>query len=550
VRVSLSPGDAERLRTWAVEIATALLPDAPQRDEGHDRRFGDAGGLVIDKRRGCWWSYSAGRGGWSIVDLIALIKNDWSRKDAEQWALAWLASHSGTGCCTADHAEDDDADLGDGAASRATAFHAREILNAVGPIKGTPAEAYLSSRGLPGAYPDCAQWLPNARAGEGAFVGILRSHDRIVGMQLTYLDPMGRKSLIEPVVQRFMLEKAPGAVFEIYPTPADNIKDIKYDLVITEGLEDGLSNAWIQRPCRVIALPGIGSLKHIPVKKGERVLVVCDGDDPASAAHKGLVAGLDNLLLQTSTVWRTKTPTGEDANSVLMRGGAVALKKLQDEAVPAELSPDGEAVRLSRLDRVSYDRECKATAKKLDIRTATLREMVAEKRRQSPPEEPDTIGQGSQVDIPSIEPWPEPVDGAALLDCLARAIKRYVIVSDIAADAMALWTVRSHAHEAFDTNPPLWLRSVMKRSGKTRTCESLDRTVAASLFITGITASALLRVIEKHRPTIILDARSLPSRRRSRATFCALSLRRSSMPIARSRTVSGTLPMPDRMSGV
>jgi hypothetical protein len=38
----LSTADAERLRTWAIEIATALLPNASLRDEGHDCRFGDA----------------------------------------------------------------------------------------------------------------------------------------------------------------------------------------------------------------------------------------------------------------------------------------------------------------------------------------------------------------------------------------------------------------------------------------------------------------------------------------------------------------------------
>ena len=85
----LSTADAERLRTWAIEIATALMPNAPPRDDGHDRRFGDAGGLVIDKQRGCWWSYGVGRGGWSAVDLIAHIKGrDRPISDDETWAKA------------------------------------------------------------------------------------------------------------------------------------------------------------------------------------------------------------------------------------------------------------------------------------------------------------------------------------------------------------------------------------------------------------------------------------------------------------------------------
>ena len=131
----LTTSEVARLRTFAIEIAASLLRDAPRRDEGYDRRFGDAGGLVIDQRRGCWWSYSAGRGGWSTVDLIALIKNDWSRNDVEQWAL----------------------------------------------------------------------------------------------------------------------EKAPDAVFEVYPAPVSTLKDIRYDTIICEGLEDGLSAAWLQRPFSIAA---------------------------------------------------------------------------------------------------------------------------------------------------------------------------------------------------------------------------------------------------------------------------------------------------------
>jgi hypothetical protein len=187
---AITPQEAVRLRTWAIDIATTLLPEAPQRDEGHDRRFGDAGGLAIDTRRGCWYSYAAGRGGWSTLDLIRILNPNYSCTDVEQWALSWLENHSGIGSCDGTYSDDDE--LGDDAASRANAFVAREILNAAISAKGTPAEIYLSSRGSPGAYPDCVQWLADARTGEGPLVGILRSHDRTVGVQLTYLDPDGR----------------------------------------------------------------------------------------------------------------------------------------------------------------------------------------------------------------------------------------------------------------------------------------------------------------------------------------------------------------------
>jgi hypothetical protein len=389
----LTPEDGERLRSWSIEIAASLLPDSAQRDEGHDRRFGDTGGLVIDKSRGCWWSYAAGRGGWSTIKLISLLKDGWSAAEVEKWALAWLANHPGTGSCTGGDVDDDG--LGDGAASRARSEFAREILDNSIPIEGTPAADYLASRGVHGTYPDCVRYFPGARTGEGALVGVLQSHDRVVGIQLTYIDPMGRKSLVEPARRRFMLEKSPDAVFEIYSAPSGKVKDIRYDLIVAEGLEDGLSIAALQRPCRVIALPGVGTFRHVVVKKGDRVLVVCDGDDPESAAHKGLIAGLDSLLLQTDAIWRTETPAGEDANSILTREGVEALARLFDEAVKATLSIDGEAQKLARLDKVDYDRERRDAADRLGIRLGTLDGVVASKRERSGESE----GTHSQADV-------------------------------------------------------------------------------------------------------------------------------------------------------
>ena len=39
------------------------------------------------------------------------------------------------------------------------------------------------------------------------------------------------------------------------------------------------------------------------------------------------------------------------------------------------------------------------------------------------------------------DPWPEPVEGADLLDSLSRSFTRYLVLPEGAADAMALWTV-------------------------------------------------------------------------------------------------------------
>jgi hypothetical protein len=63
----------------------------------------------------------------------------------------------------------------------------------------------------------------------------------------------------------------------------------------------------------------------------------------------------------------------------------------------------------------------------------------------------------------------------------------------------------THAFDAFDFSPRLVISSAEKRSGKTRLVEVLDRIVPKPLFVSGITGAALLRVIDKHAPCMLLD---------------------------------------------
>jgi hypothetical protein len=160
--------------------------------------------------------------------------------------------------------------------------------------------------------------------------------------------------------------------------------------------------------------------------------------------------------------------------------------------------------RLAKLSYIKYQIEREDEAARLGIRVTALDRLVAGGTRTAGEDEVKP-GQGRPVQIPEPEPWHEPVDGAQLLDELAAALQKYVILSDTQADAIALWIVRTHAHDAFDFNPPMWIKSVEKRSGKTRLCEVIERLAARPLLVSGLSPSALLRVIETHRPSIILD---------------------------------------------
>ena len=371
----LSPADYERLQSWTVEIACALLPDVAPSVEGNDLRFNGHGGLVVHRHRGCWYSYAEGRGG-SVLELICLLRG-YSRTEAIEWAAAWLEAHPGTGPCTEVGSDDDDA------ASQVLAHHDKykceEVLRNAVAVTGTIAEVYLTqARGISGPYPDWVRYLQHARVGEGALVGLLRSHDRLVGVQVTYLDTFGSKSLVRPQRRRFMLERAPDAVFEIPSTAG--IVDKDADLLVFEGLEDLLTGYMLGRPVRLIGLPGVGTLKYIKIRKGERVVVIRDGDQPGAPADNGLVKGLDNLLLREAAVRVTHTPSGADANSILRNEGLDALRELITNASSAVLSAEGQVARLASLDPIAYDQQRKEAAPQLGIRLGTLDKMVRERR--------------------------------------------------------------------------------------------------------------------------------------------------------------------------
>jgi uncharacterized protein DUF3631 len=179
-------------------------------------------------------------------------------------------------------------------------------------------------------------------------------------------------------------------------------------------------------------------------------------------------------------------------------------KPKQTKALASEEEITAAVGRLATMSRIKYEIERDDEAARLGIRVSVLDRLVDGAARIAG-EDDVKPGQGRPVKIPEVEPWPESVDGAELLDGLTKALHRYVILPDARADAIALWAVRTHAHDAFEFNPLLWLKSIEKRSGKTRLCEELDRVVARPLLVSSISPSALLRVIEVHGPTVLLD---------------------------------------------
>jgi putative DNA primase/helicase len=114
-------------------------------------------------------------------------------------------------------------------------------------------------------------------------------------------------------------------------------------------------------------------------------------------------------------------------------------------------------------------------------------------------------GTGRMIAFEELEPWPDPVDGVQLLDEIAQTFRRFVVLPEGGAEALALWCVFTHAIDAFDVAPMIILTSPLMRCGKTRTEEIAAGLVRRPLPSSNITPAALFRSIEKYAPTLLAD---------------------------------------------
>jgi uncharacterized protein DUF3631 len=113
--------------------------------------------------------------------------------------------------------------------------------------------------------------------------------------------------------------------------------------------------------------------------------------------------------------------------------------------------------------------------------------------------------QGTAITLSDPAPWPVAVQADALLGDLTGMFTRFVALPEGAADVLALWTLFTHAHDAFAISPLLALVSPEKQCGKTRTLTLLGAVTRRSLLASNISGAALFRTVEKFSPTLLVD---------------------------------------------
>lgn len=172
------------------------------------------------------------------------------------------------------------------------------------------------------------------------------------------------------------------------------------------------------------------------------------------------------------------------------------------EEVPFELADDERAeariAELAQLPRLKYEVVREAEAKALKIRVSVLDSMVEAAR---PVERNEDGGDPFEA----VEPWPDQVDGVALLDVLQSTVERFCVLPEHSAPLMAAWVLHAWAHDASDISPVLAFVSPEKRCGKTTALSVIGALAPRTMHAVNISTAVLFRVVEKYVPTMLID---------------------------------------------
>jgi hypothetical protein len=96
-------------------------------------------------------------------------------------------------------------------------------------------------------------------------------------------------------------------------------------------------------------------------------------------------------------------------------------------------------------------------------------------------------------------------EAADLLERCRAWVRRYVILNSCQEIVIAVWILHTWTIEAAECTPYLHITAPEKGCGKSRLLETLEPIVYHPCKTGGMTAAALVRTVDKERPTLLLD---------------------------------------------
>jgi putative DNA primase/helicase len=150
-------------------------------------------------------------------------------------------------------------------------------------------------------------------------------------------------------------------------------------------------------------------------------------------------------------------------------------------------------------------------ATKIDVKAKeTLQPATTEPGEQQLPDAPVKAarkedGESSGLPFPDVEPHPEHVDPAFLLDEVSATIRRFIVMEPEQVDAAALWIAFTWLIDEVEVAPLVIANAPEKSCGKSMFLDVAGRMSARPLPVSNASTAALFRSAEIWKPTILID---------------------------------------------
>lgn len=223
-----------------------------------------------------------------------------------------------------------------------------------------------------------------------------------------------------------------------------------------------------------------------------------DGGNVGKDKSEAVAAKYDcNVILpQFSNKAKIGQPT--DFNDLHVLDGLEAVKAQLETATVSE-SAAMSIEQLATLPPLEYEKIRESEAKRLGARMTALDKEVEtiRKQRQTAPSKSGMF--------PDVALWPHPVDGALLLHEMVSVIRGFIVCNSDTATATALWCAFTWLVDYVQVAPLAVITAPEKRCGKSQLLNLIAQLACRPLVASNISPAATFRVIEAHRPTLLID---------------------------------------------
>jgi putative DNA primase/helicase len=113
--------------------------------------------------------------------------------------------------------------------------------------------------------------------------------------------------------------------------------------------------------------------------------------------------------------------------------------------------------------------------------------------------------QDNETPFKDINPWPEAINPAELLDDITGTIQKFIVLDKHLAQAAALWVSACWFVDVIQCAPIALINAPERACGKTQLLTVLAKLAPRSAQASSISPSVLFRMIEKYRPTLFID---------------------------------------------